>query len=154
MYYVKRLPAHTLLVLVSFKDKLSLNLGEGVLKHQGVIWRSLNFAVHNFKIIKVFLSNWRNVLLVSPLLIQGTLRMREIGISLLTIHSSLHIIRSCHYSLDVQDTLEITNTGNPKTLVQPHITDNKTACVLTRRCMGGSLKEAWPDYVLVLSQGR
>lgn len=61
--YVKRLQAHTLLVLVSFEDKLLQNVREGVLKCWGVIWPSLHFTEHNFKILKVFLSNSRNVLL-------------------------------------------------------------------------------------------
>lgn len=46
--YMKRLQAHTLLVLVSFENKLPQNLGKGVLKHQGVIWPALNCTEHQF----------------------------------------------------------------------------------------------------------
>lgn len=67
--------------------------------------------------------------------------MSETGVSLLTIHSSLQIVRSCCYRPVVQDTLAITNSGNPKTLVQLYRTDNKTASVLTGDARG-SLKEA------------
>lgn len=62
--------------------------------------------------------------------------MREIGVSLLIIRSSLQIIKSCCHSPDVQNTLETTNSGNPKILVQPHIADNKTVSLLTCQCMG------------------
>lgn len=75
--HVKRLQAHTLLVLLSFENKLPQNLGEGVLKHRGVIWPSLNFTEHLFKILEVFLSNWRNVFLLSPTLRKGGRSMGE-----------------------------------------------------------------------------
>lgn len=39
-------------VFVSFEGKLLQNLGEGVLKHQRVIWPSLKITDNNFKILK------------------------------------------------------------------------------------------------------
>lgn len=48
---MKMLEAHTF-VCVNFEGKLLQNLGERVLKKQGVIWPSQKITDHNFKILK------------------------------------------------------------------------------------------------------
>lgn len=118
-----------MVLLIKLGDKPLPNLGERVLKCSSVIWPSLFFlsfffTEHNFKILKVFLSNWSNASLL--------LRTRE------TAHSGgqcqppcepsfPQIIRSCYCSPDLQNTSVITNSGNPKILARLNKLDNKTA---------------------------